>query len=71
MVQQTSTATSPSSTGHIRPKRARELPQRPVLTSMQLVHTEEVDQAAELVCDPPKLLSFEVMSGAARLVGRD
>jgi len=41
-VQQISTATSPPSTDLVRPKQARELPQQPVLTSMPLVHTEEV-----------------------------
>jgi hypothetical protein len=66
-----STATYPPGTDLMRPKQALDLRQRPASTFMPLVHTEEVDQAAELVCDPPKLLSFEVMSGAARLVGRD
>jgi hypothetical protein len=50
MVQQISTATSPPSTDLIRPKQARELPQRPVLTSMQLVHTEVVTQTASYQC---------------------
>ena len=42
VVQQVSTATCPSSTDLIRPKQTRELHERPVSTSMQLVHTEEV-----------------------------
>jgi len=42
VVQQISTATRPPSTDLIRPKQTRELHQRLVSTSMQLVHTEEV-----------------------------
>ena len=41
-VQHTSTATSPSGTGLIRPGQTYELRQRPVLTFLPLVHTEEV-----------------------------
>jgi len=37
---------------HIRPAQARNLHQRLASTSMQLVHTEEVEQAAELVGEP-------------------
>src|SRR5580700_5216611 len=41
-IQQISTATSPPSTDFIRPQQTCELRQRPVLTSMPLVHTKEV-----------------------------
>jgi hypothetical protein len=58
--QQVNTATLPSNIDLIRSAKIPELHQRPALTSVQLVHTEEVDQAAELVCDSPKTLSFEV-----------
>jgi hypothetical protein len=44
-----STATYPPGTDLMRPKQALDLRQRPASTSMQLVHTEEVVQAAELV----------------------
>lgn len=37
-----------------------DLHQRPALTSMQSVHTEEVDRAAELACDSPETLFVEV-----------
>jgi hypothetical protein len=40
---QQSTATSPPSTDFIRPEQTRELRQRPILTSIQLVHTQEVN----------------------------
>ena len=46
-VQRISTATSPPGTDLIRPKQARELHQRPVSTSMRLVHTEVVIWATE------------------------
>ena len=41
-IQQISTATSPPSTDLIRRQQTYELRQRPVLTSVQLVHTEEI-----------------------------
>jgi hypothetical protein len=45
-VQQMSTATYPPGTDLMRPKQARDLHQRRVLTSMQLVHTEEITSQA-------------------------
>ncbi len=42
LIQQVSTATSPSNIDFMRPAQARELHRRPALTSMQLVQTEEV-----------------------------
>jgi hypothetical protein len=41
-VQQVSTATSPSSTDLMRPAQTNDLHQRPTLTSLPLVHTEEI-----------------------------
>jgi hypothetical protein len=56
-VQQISTATSPPSIDHIRPKQSPELHQRPALTSMPLVHTEEVTQLVDHERDPQHLLT--------------
>jgi len=42
LIQQVSTATSPSNIDFMRPAQARELHRRPTLTSMQLVHTEAI-----------------------------
>jgi hypothetical protein len=57
-VQQISTATCPPNTDLIRLEQTRELRQSPVLTSMQLVHTEEVTPR------PPACF----LSGRARLL---
>ena len=50
-VQRISTATSPPGTDLIRPKQARALHQRPVSTSMRLVHTEGIGRKPAIELD--------------------
>src|SRR6266436_5844860 len=63
-VQQESTATLPTSTDLIRPAQACDLHQRPSLTAMRLVHTEEVASRGRWApCRHDTLLSSQPVSG--------